>query len=193
MRNFGSPFIATAAVGLVACLACGPASAQKVEGGTFHDEGTFTNNSFCGVPGLIVDGTFTNDGRFLGRSQGAEGLFYGMDNTRTVVTFTRRATGQTATDIQPRTLSKDLHVTDNGDGTLTIIQLLTGGDRTYGNDGKFIARDSGQVRFEIVVDTNGTPTNPEDDKELSSEPIFGSTGTNDDFCAAVLADWGVTA
>jgi hypothetical protein len=182
-----------AALALSAVLtAAGPASAEKVDGGTFHDEGSFTDENFCDVPGLVVDGSFTVDGRFLGRLQGRDSIFYGMEHTRVVTVFTRRATGQTATDIQPGTISKDLRITDNGDGTLTIIALLTGGERTYGDDGKLIARNSGQVRFRIIVDDNGTLSDPSDDTELSSELIFGSTGTNDDFCAAILADWGVT-
>ncbi len=97
--------------------------------------------------------------------------------------FTDQATGQTATDIQPNTVGKDQSITDNGDGTLTIVVLLTGGARTYGDDGKLIASNSGQVRFENVVDAMTF-------EEISSELIFGSTGTNDDFCEAVLTDWG---
>jgi hypothetical protein len=68
-------------------------------------------------------------------------------------------------------------------GTLTIVALLTGGERTYGNDGKLIASNSGQVRFGIVYDYVH-------EVELSNELIFGSTGTNDDFCEAILTDWG---
>ena len=192
MPHFRSRCVAVAAISMFALLAAGPASAQKVDGGTFHDEGSFTNSNFCGVPGLVVDGSFTVDGRFLARLQGRDSIFYEMDHTRVVIVFTRRATGQTVTDIQPRTTSKDLRITNNGDGTLTIVRLLTGGERTYGDEGKLIAKNSGQVRFRIVVDYNGTLSNPDDDTELSSELIFGSTGTNDDFCSAVLADWGVT-
>jgi len=99
------------------------------------------------------------------------------------VVFTDRATGQTATDIQPNTVGKDQSIVDNGDGTVTVIQLLTGGERTYGDAGNLIAKNSGQVRFEIVFDA-------ETGEELSFELIFGSTGTNDDFCEAVLTDWG---
>ena len=59
----------------------------------------------------------------------------------------------TATDIQPNTINKDLSLVDDPvAGTLTIVALLTGGNRTYGNDGKLIASNSGQVRFEIVYD-----------------------------------------
>jgi hypothetical protein len=188
---------ALGAVGALALSAvlgvAGPASAQKLGSGTFHDEGTFTDPSFCGVTGLVVDGTFTVDRRFLDRLIGPHQVFYGMEHARSVVVLTRRSTGQVATDIQPNVLNKDLRITDNGDGTLTIIALATGGERTYGDGGKLIARNSGQTRFKIVVDYNGTLSIPDDDTVLSDEVIFGSTGTNDDFCAAILADWGVAA
>ena len=44
----------------------------------------------------------------------------------------------------------------------------------------------GQVRFRVVVDTHGTPSDPDDDVELSFEQIKGSTGRTDDFCADVV-------
>ena len=97
--------------------------------------------------------------------------------------FTDLATGQKATDIQPNTVGKDQSITDNGDGTLTIIVLLTGGARTYGDDGSLIASNSGQVRFRDTVDADTFEL-------IDSELVFGSTGTNDDFCEAVLTDWG---
>ena len=192
MPHLRGRLAAATALTLSAVLAAGgPASAQNASGGTFHAEGTFTIDDFCGVPGLVVDGAFTADGRFLERQQGPGSIVYGMQNARTRTVFTRRATGQTVTDIQPGSTDKDLKVTDNGDGTLTIIELITGGERTYGNNGKLIASNSGQVRFRVVIDDNGTPSYPDDDTELSSDLIFGSTGTNDDFCSAVLANWAV--
>jgi len=161
----------------------GPASAQKLDSGTFHDEFSDTIEDFCDVPGLSVDFSSTVDGRFLDRLQGRHSLFYHMERVRSVTTFTNEATGQTAKDISPNTVNKDLHVTDNGDGTFTVIALLTGGDRTLGDNGRLIARNSGQIRLRILVDANGD--------ELETTQIKGSTGTNDDFCAAVLSDWGV--
>jgi hypothetical protein len=38
-------------------------------------------------------------------------------------------------------IEKDLRVTDNGDGTLTILVLSTGNAVLYGEDGKAIARN----------------------------------------------------
>ena len=54
-------------------------------------------------------------------------------------------------------LEKDKRITDNGDGTLTILILATGNAVLYGANGKAIARNPGQVRFELVVAHNGTP------------------------------------
>lgn len=45
--------------------------------------------------------------------------------------------------------------------------LVTGRSTLYGPDGSAIARDRGQVRFEVVVDYGGTPTDLSDDVELS--------------------------
>jgi hypothetical protein len=170
-----------------------PASAEKIGGDKFHDEFGFIEKDFCGVPGLTVEHDVTVDGRFLERLQGRDSIFYGMDNTRVVDELTNVVTGQHATDIQPRTTSKDLKITVNDDGTITIIQLLTGGGRLLGDDGHLIAKGSGQVRFELVVDYMGTLSDPDDDVQVAEpELIFGSTGTNDDYCVAILEDWGIS-
>ena len=44
----------------------------------------------------------------------------------------------------------------------------------------------GQVRFRFVIDDNGTPSNPDDDFEVSSELIKLSTGRSDDYCDAIV-------
>ena len=160
-----------------------PASAQKVESGSFHDETTDTDPSFCGVTGLEVEIVTTVDDRFLGRTQGSDALFYGLEHLHVVTVYTNTATGQRATDIQPSVLNKDLHVSVDDAGTTTIDVLATGGERTYGDSGRLIARNSGQIRLRIVLDADGN--------EVSNVQTKGSTGTNDDFCAAVLADWKI--
>jgi hypothetical protein len=69
------------------------------------------------------------------------------------------ATGEFVTDFS-KTLEKDLRITDNGDGTLTILVLATGNAVVYDENGKAIARNPGQVRFELLIDHGGTPTGP---------------------------------
>jgi hypothetical protein len=156
------------------------ASARIVERGQIDDAFSETIDDFCDVEGLSVDleGTVTGRYHFNDRGNG-----YYLENLQVIREFTDADTGFTALDIQPNTLSKDLSVVDNGDGTLTIITLATGGGRLYGHEGKLIAKGSGQVRFEIVYDYVN-------DVEVSNELIFGSTGTNDDYCEAILEDWG---
>jgi hypothetical protein len=189
---------AAAALAQSAVLAAtGPASAAKVAGGTFHDAGSFTRDNFCNVSGLPVDGSYTVDGRLLGRLlgrlQGPGSSYYEIDHTRVVTVFTREATGQTVTDIQPR---KPRQAPEHHKTTATARSPSSspsrGGERTYGDEGSLIASNSGQVRFKVIVDDAGTPSDPSDDTVLSSEMIFGSTGTNQDFCSAVLADWGIS-
>jgi hypothetical protein len=58
--------------------------------------------------------------------------------------------------------------------------------KSHGPDGKAIARNPGQVRFEAVVDHDGTPTDLSDDTELSFTQVKGSTGRSDDYCEAII-------
>ena len=75
---------------------------------------------------------------------------------------------------------------DNGDGTRTVIVLSTGNATLYDGSGKAIGRNPGQVRFEFLVDHNGTPGDPSDDVGISEALIKGSTGRTDDFCEALV-------
>jgi hypothetical protein len=84
-------------------------------------------------------------------------------------------------------MEKDLRITDNGDGTLTILVLATGNSVVYGANGKAIARNPGQIRFELLIDHGGTPTDPSDDEFLKFLGVVKeSTGRTDDFCSAVV-------
>jgi hypothetical protein len=90
-------------------------------------------------------------------------------------TFTNRA-GDTATSFA-NVLEKDLHITDNGDGTATILELATGNATLYGPDGKAIARDPGQVRYLLYIDG---------DEVTFGGIVKDSTGRSDDFCTALV-------
>ena len=59
--------------------------------------------------------------------------------------------------------------------------------------GRRIGRNPGQVRFELLVDHAGSPTNPSDDVIIEDFGIIkGSTGRNDDFCMVVLPAFDLT-
>ena len=161
------------------------ASAEPLLKESFHDEGTFVEENFCDA-GLTVDGSFVVDGRVLGVAHGPDGLAYFLEHVHATVTFTNRANGKTVT-LTSRVVSKDLRVTDNGDGTLTILILATGNDVLYGPDGKAIGRNPGQIRFEILIDHAGTPTDPFDDVFLAELGLVkGSTGRSDGFCETTV-------
>jgi hypothetical protein len=160
------------------------ASAEPLLKERFHDEGTFVDEDFCGA-GLTVDGAFVTDGSVLVVARGPDRLAYFLEHLTITVVFTNRDNGKTVTLTVVR-VNKDLRVTDNGDGTLTILFLATGNDVFYGSDGEVIGRDPGQIRLEILVDHGGTPTDPSDDEFLSEELVKGSTGRSDDFCAAAV-------
>lgn len=174
---------ATAAVTLAAT-----ASAGQVLRETIHEEETFVIDDFCDVPGLTVEVVSVADLRVQAVTHGPNDLAYFLERARRTDVLTNPANDKSVS-IVANEIAKDLRVTDNGDGTLTILVLATGNGVLYGQDGNAIARNPGQVRFEIVVDHNGTPTDPFDDEFLADLGLVkGSTGRSDDFCeAAVLA------
>jgi hypothetical protein len=165
-------------------LSTAAAAAEPLVMESFHDEGTFVDEDFCGA-GLTVDGTFVQDGRLLVVPHGPDGLAYFLEHLTVTVMFTNRANSKTVT-LDVTRVNKHLRVTDNGDGTLTILALATGNDVSYGPDGKAIGRNPGQIRVAILVDHGGTPTDPSDDEFLSDELVKGSTGRSDDFCEAAV-------
>jgi hypothetical protein len=171
---------ATAAAMLTASATAAPFLKER-----FHEAGTFVNEDFCGVPGLTVDGTFVVDGAVLGVPHGPAGLAYFLEHITATSVLTNRANQKSVT-VTSRVINHDLRVTDNGDGTLTILFQATGNDVIYGPDGKAIGRNPGQVRLEFLIDHSGTPTDPSDDVFLAEEIVRESTGRSDDFCETVV-------
>jgi hypothetical protein len=160
------------------------AEARPLAGDEFHNEFNETVDDFCDVPGMTVEIDTVFDGRFSVKTKGRDGLAYFAQHIRIASTYTA-ANGNVVTSLD-QFHDKDLKVIDNGDGTLTVIFFRTGNATFYGANGKAIGRDPGQVRFELLVDHNGTPGDPLDDILLSEEIIKGSTGRSDDFCEVVV-------
>lgn len=183
-RRLGRVAAVVTAAAVVVTLAA-PVTAAALAKGTFHEAFTFVDPDFCGA-GLEVRFEGVADGRFTAMRRGREGLVYFMEHLHVTETLTNLANDTSVSD-ELRTLSKDLHVTDNGDGTLTVLVLATGNFTLYGPNGKAIARNPGQVRFELLVDHGGTPDDPFDDAVLDFRLVKGSTGRSDDFCAAAVA------
>ncbi|MEO5708496.1 MAG: hypothetical protein ABIQ59_01550 [Nocardioidaceae bacterium] len=168
-----------------------PATASPPDRGSFVDTIDDVVPDFCDVPGLTVHLTGTFRGVFLVKKQGSGHLVHfaehdDLDQTISVVG------SNVSFRVKESVLSKDLKVTDNGDGTLSIIVLATGPSTLYGPNGKALARNPGQVRYEILVDDNGTPSFPDDDEFLAYVgAVKDSTGRNDDYCAAMVGYLGL--
>ena len=164
----------------------GGATAKPIEHTAFHDEFSEIFDDFCEVDGLTVRFDQVADGRRLVNPHGRDGLTNFHTNNRVTNVYTNLDNGNTVTEVG-NFVDKDLRVTDNGDGTLTILVLSTGNIAVYGPDGKALARNPGQIRFELLIDHGGTPSDPSDDVFLEFlGEVKGSTGRTDDFCAAVV-------
>lgn len=174
---------ATTALAAGLLLGTGPATAAPPTSITEPIDYTFTVDDFCDVAGLTVEIVGTGEERLHIAERRGETYF--SANLRLEQTLTNTATGAFITT---REISHyaDLHVTDNGDGTLTIVNFGTGFAMLFDSEGQIISKNTGQSRFETVVDLNGTPDDFEDDTVVSEEQILGSTGTNDDFCGPAV-------
>ena len=126
------------------------------------------------------------DGRAHAVPHGRDRLPYFGAHIKQTEVVTNLANGNSVTSASSF-VDKDLRVTDNGDGTFTILVLSTGISVLYGEDGKVIARDPGQIRVEILIANGGTPTDPSDDEFIEFLGVVKeSTGRSDDFCEAAV-------
>jgi hypothetical protein len=165
-------------------MAATPAVAKPLERFHFDETTSDVVEGFCGDLTVRID--TDAHGSFLLNFHGPDGLGYAAEKVHFSTTYTNLATGKSTTEVS-NTIFKDLKVTDNGDGTLTILVLATGSFKVFGPDGEFLFNDPGQVRFELLIDHGGTPTDPSDDEFLEFLGLVkGSTGRSDlegrDFC-----------
>ena len=177
----------TLALGALAALTLvATASAGQIFKETFHEEESEVIADFCGVTGLTVEFATVTDGRAHAVPHGRDGLPYFAAKIKQTQIVTNLANGNSVMSFS-NFIDKDLRVTDNGDGTFTILVLSTGISVLYGEDGKVIARDPGQIRVEILIDNGGTPTDPSDDEFIEFLGVVKeSTGRSDDFCEAAV-------
>ncbi len=175
---------AAAAAALAASVIAAPtAMARPLENVRFTEEESFTDDDFCGA-GITVEIEFIREVRILFNSRKPGTAPYFHANTELTGTYT--GPGGTVTELS-KTVDKDLAITDNGDGTMTILVLATGSANVLDESGKAIARNPGQVRYEVLIDYGDDISDPSDDEFLEFLGVVkGSTGRTDDFCAAVL-------
>jgi hypothetical protein len=184
MRRLYAGGIASGLAAAVVLAHPAAASAKPLEHEHFHDEVHETILE-CG---LTLQHDLVVDGHFLFVPHGRDRLAYAGEQVRGTETFTL-PNGHTF-DIKFATASRDLRVTDNGDGTLTILAQGAGNFVVSGSHSSVVLRDPGMTRVSFVVDHAGTPTDPSDDEEIegSFQVVKGSTGRNDtgEFCEDLL-------
>jgi hypothetical protein len=182
-RRFAGVAIAALATGLL--LGASPATAAEPDRFTEPLDDTFMAEDFCDIDGLTVEIVRSGEEAVQLMKRGPNSPTYWSSHVTIESVFTNTATGAFFTTREV-THFKDLHVTDNGDGTLTAENFGTGFAMMFGPDGRIIGKDTGQTRWESIIDLNGTPDDFSDDEVISEEVLLGSTGTNDDFCAVAV-------
>jgi hypothetical protein len=151
----------------------------------WHDEGSEQTEDFCDT-GTTLLTEFNFDGR-LSVVRHGDGLAYFTETINGWVKWTNLTTGKSFSATQTGISGRDLQIEDNGDGTITITSMGAGSYLLRDNRGRLVLKDDGQVRWQVIIDTNGTPGDPTDDIFVEDlGVVFGSTGTNDlqgrDFC-----------
>lgn len=156
---------AAAAAALAASVVAAPAAtARPIENVRFTEVDSFTDTNFCDA-GITVQIDSTSEVHILLNSRKPGTAPYFKANVGAVTTYT--GPGGVVTE-HVRIVDKDLKITDNGDGTMTILVLATGNAAAYGEDGKAIARNPGQVRYEVLIDYGADIADPSDDEFLES-------------------------
>jgi hypothetical protein len=135
-----------------------------------------------GVPAHIVG---TEQGEGMIRHRGPDGMAYVTVHWEGNVWWTNPATGKSV-HLEADFIDQDQRIVDNGDGTITLRYRGHFNEKDYNSDGSVAFRTQGVDTVLLVIDTNGTPSDVDDD-EVVSEDYLGFTGHSGrdgvDFCA----------
>jgi hypothetical protein len=142
------------------------ATAAPLERRHIHDMFSAEIEDFCGELTVRLD--IEADLTLLANPHGSDGLIYFLEAGQRTFSVTNLANDKTWTSVF-NGVSKDLDVTDNGDGTLTVLAMDSGGGTTW---------------YEFLVDHGGTPTDPTDDQVLDFRVVKGEIT---DACPEILA------
>jgi hypothetical protein len=186
MTRFRGTITVGAVLASFLIASAGVANATPSKWQPLHAEGgPEVIQDFCGVPGLTVENTFVADGRFRITAHGPDQLPHYVEFVNSTDTWTNVASGAYVT-IVASFRSADHKVTDNGDGTLTVIVQTPHNNVVYDQDGQVIARRAGLFRDEVFIDNGGTPTDPSDDQFLGYGQRVKNVGLGFDFCAVLV-------
>ena len=159
-------------IGILAVLVASEqvADARPLERGTFAYGGDSVVD-WCGSDAPFRD-QFDVTGTVVGRvtgQRGGDGFRYSQTYHGTAI-WTNLAT-ERSISIVWNDHDQDLHITDNGDGTGTLLWQSSGTVNYYGPDGKFVTNGPGAARLETIIDFAGTPGDPSDDTVISGKVV----------------------
>jgi hypothetical protein len=171
---------AIAVAGLVT-VALGGAAGAIPDGEHYHDVDSELLPGFCG---LDVEHSWEVSGSWTAVAKGPDGLVRYRESANGTDVWTNTATGISLV-MSWTANSRDLSVTDNGDGTMTVLIAASGVTRASVN-GTRLFTDTGTVRWEELIDNGGTPTDPSDDDFIAFlgvvKPSTGRNTEGRDFC-----------
>ena len=166
------------------------AAAGRLEGFSYHDDVHFVANDVCGVTGLSVTFDVVVDGRVLGVIRGSGPFPFYTITQHGWALITNLANGKSMTTTW-NTIGKDQSITDNGDGTITIVEGSAGQFRFVDTDGRLVGVNAGTIWSQYVVDYAGTPSDPSDDTFvafLGETKFVGHEDSNhNDTCPMLLS------
>ena len=129
------------------------AVAQPIDKGHFHD--VFTDDPYS-CDGLPAQDSGDISGNFVLNQRGSSPFPYYRESVHGTFATTNLLTGGTFTQVFA-SVSQDHVITDNGDGTITIMVNSAGGWRAYDQFGKLVLKDPDNFRFPFDIDYQGTP------------------------------------
>ncbi len=166
--------LAVTAVGaVVLTLGVSVSLAAPVEQGRFDEQSSRIVDGYCGDLRVLID--FHDQGVFVGRPAGKGRFLRYTASHHGGVTITNLATGLAFTFVW-NYLEQDLKVTDNGDGTVSILSQVPGPETIYGPDGQLVTTSGGTMRLLTIIDFAGTPLDPSDDQFVSQEFVSENGG-----------------
>ena len=140
--------------------------AKPLEHIRYHDSGSEIVDDYCGDMNVRID--FQDSGVLQIRQTGPNRLPKHTVSHHGDATFTNLATGKSFV-IGWHYLEQEAKVTQNGDGTYTVLYQVPGPETIYGPDGQRLNTSGGMYRLEFTVDNAGTPDDLSDDVVIGEE------------------------
>ncbi|HEU0041107.1 MAG TPA: hypothetical protein VFQ15_02035 [Jiangellaceae bacterium] len=193
MRTFTRTFLAAATgVAASAVLVGGAVAGPPLVNDHFEIDDSHIeqeeHEGFCPDLPFLVLFEAQGQGSTLAVHHG-DGLAYFGLHVRLSATYTNLDTGRFLSQSLVAN-SNDLTITDNGDGTITITAQDRVHSTWYDDAGNKLFSDSGMSRFQFIVDTAGTPGNPDDDVFVEDLGLIKQAGHFEtdgrDFCADLV-------